>query len=65
APVETQFGWHLIQLINRGVLPLSDALYTNEQNAYYQNWLSEVKDAAEIKINDVWKDVVPSDPSIQ
>lgn len=65
APVETQFGWHIIQLIDRAVFPLSDELYANKQNTEYQNWLSEITDAADVKINDVWKDIVPSDPTIQ
>jgi len=65
APVETSFGWHIIQLLNRTDLPLSEELYVNKQNAFYQNWLVELNEAAEIEQNDIWKDVVPADPNIQ
>lgn len=64
-PIETQFGWHIIQLVDRAVLPLSEADYQNAQDNYYKEWLAGVNETAEIKINDVWKDIVPSDPNIQ
>ena len=64
-PVETSFGWHIIQLLNRGDLPLNDDLYANEQNVYYQEWLTEINTEAEIELNDIWKDVVPTDPNIE
>ena len=63
-PIETQFGWHIIQLIDRAVQPLSNADYQNKQNIYYNEWLAGVQEAADIKINDVWKDIVPSDPKL-
>jgi peptidyl-prolyl cis-trans isomerase D len=64
APVETQFGWHIIQLVDRAILPLSEADYQNTQNIYYNEWLAGVNETADIKTNDVWKDIVPSDPNI-
>jgi peptidyl-prolyl cis-trans isomerase D len=64
-PVETSFGWHIIQLLNRADLPLSNELYANEQNVFYQEWLTEINTVAEIEINDIWKDVVPTDPNIE
>jgi peptidyl-prolyl cis-trans isomerase D len=63
-PVETQFGWHIIQVIGHDVLPLSTSDYENAKELYFQNWLDEVKSEKEISINEVWKDLVPSDPTI-
>jgi len=64
-PIETQFGWHIIQLIDRGIHPLSQADYEYEQNVFFDEWFNEIKENIDIDINNVWKDIVPDDPSIQ
>jgi len=64
-PIETQFGWHIIQLIDRGIHPLSQADYEYEQNVFFDEWFSGIKENIDIDINNVWKDIVPDDPSIQ
>jgi len=63
-PVETQFGWHIIQLIDQGIRPLSPVEFENNQNIYFEEWFTEIKDSVDIKINDVWKDIVPDKPVI-
>ena len=64
-PIETQFGWHLIQLVDRDIRPLSQADYEYKQNIFFDEWFSGIKENIDIKINDVWKDIVPDDPAIQ
>ncbi len=61
-PVETQFGWHIIQVIGHDTLALSSIDYQNAQEAFYQEWLSQIREESEIVINDVWKDIVPTQP---
>jgi foldase protein PrsA len=63
-PVETQFGWHLIQLVNRAVLPLPSTDLQNKQSQVYQTWLAEAKESIPYQINDVYRDLSPADPSI-
>ena len=63
-PVETQFGWHLIQLVNRAVLPLPSTDLQNKQSQAYQTWLAEAKESIPYQINDVYRDLSPADPSI-
>ncbi len=63
-PVESDFGWHIIQVIGHEDRPLSADDYSYAQQLYYQNWLDEAKAGMTIKINDVWKDIVPQDPAI-
>jgi len=63
-PVETQFGWHIIQLIDRGIRPFSPVEFENNQNIYFEEWFTKIKDNVDIKINDVWKDIVPDKPVI-
>ena len=64
APVKTQFGWHLIQLVNRAVLPLTPTDLQNKQGQAYQTWLAEAKESIPYQINDVYRDLSPADPSI-
>jgi len=63
-PIETQFGWHVIQLINRAVLPLSASNLQNQQNLAFQEWLAEAKESISYEINDVYRDLTPTDPSL-
>lgn len=63
-PVETQFGWHIIQLIDRGIRPLSQADYENNKNIFFEEWFTGIKESTDISINDIWKDIVPDKPTI-
>lgn len=62
-PVETQFGVHLIQVIGKGTLPLSDSEFGSLQEIRYQEWFQEIKAASEIKVNDVWQELAPREPT--
>jgi len=64
-PVQTQFGWHIIQVIGKDELPLNEWDYQEAQQIFFQEWFDEQKEQAEIVINDVWKDIVPTEPSLQ
>lgn len=64
-PIETQFGWHIIQIVDLGIRPLNQSDYEYQQNLYFDEWLTKIKENTEIKINNVWKDIVPGDPTIQ
>lgn len=63
-PVETQFGWHIIQLIDRAVLPLKASDLQLKQDLEFQQWLGEAKESISYQINDVYRDLAPADPSL-
>jgi parvulin-like peptidyl-prolyl isomerase len=63
-PVETDYGWHIIQVIGHEERALSADDYDYAQQLHYQQWLDDAKASMTIKINDVWKDIVPQDPTI-
>ncbi|MDP2966417.1 MAG: peptidylprolyl isomerase [Pelolinea sp.] len=52
-PVETQFGWHIIQVVGHETFPLSDSDYQTAQESKYNDWFNKIKETADIKINDV------------
>ncbi len=61
-PVKSQFGYHIIQLLGRQVLPLTDdELTTKKQNAY-NDWLTKAKEDLKAQTFDLWQTVVPTDP---
>lgn len=63
-PVQTDFGWHIIQVIGHEVRPLSETDYQYAQQTAYNDWLTAAKEEMTIKKNDVWKDIVPEEPKI-
>jgi len=62
-PVETQFGAHVIQVIGKDTFPLSESEFESLQETRYQEWFQEIRGAAEIKINDVWQELAPTEPT--
>ncbi len=53
-PVQSQFGFHIIQVHAREVRPLSDSEFLDRKNKAYQEWLQALKDAADIQRRDKW-----------
>lgn len=63
-PIETPYGWHIIQVLGHEVRPLSDIDYERAKNEFYNEWFSNIKENTKIEILPVWKDHVPTEPSI-
>jgi parvulin-like peptidyl-prolyl isomerase len=59
-PVESQFGWHIIEVLNREERELSPTDYSQQQRLAYQNWLDATRQTAQIE--DFWSpDKAPDD----
>ena len=48
-PIETQFGWHVVEVLEREVRELSPAEYQRSQQRAYDLWLDNSRTAAEIE----------------
>jgi peptidyl-prolyl cis-trans isomerase SurA len=57
-PFQTQFGWHIVQLLGRRQAQQSDenrrnlayqAIYNRKSEDVIQHWLNEIKDTAFIE----------------
>jgi len=63
-PVQTSFGWHVIQLLGRDIQPLSYTDMEKIRFESFQAWLDMMREEAEININPDWVSSVPTEPDI-
>jgi len=62
--VQSQFGYHIIQVLGKQELPLTDSQYQQNRETAFNDWLTKTKETATITTFDVWKDRVPPDPEV-
>jgi len=63
-PVETQYGWHIIQVLGHEIRPLSSNEFNQLKQTEFNNWLSEVRLTVDIEIKDYWSKRIPKEPAI-
>ena len=63
-PVESNFGWHVIQVLGREVRPISSERVEQIKQQTFQEWLAEQRNSADVVINDNWSDEVPTEPAL-
>lgn len=61
-PVKTQYGYHIIQVLARQELPLTNDQFEQKSQKAYDDWLAATRTAAKITVHDVWKTRVPTEP---
>jgi peptidyl-prolyl cis-trans isomerase D len=64
-PVQTEFGYHIIQVIAREELPLSAGQYEQKRETAFNDWLTAAEEAATIETFETWKQHVPTEPALQ
>jgi len=63
-PVETQFGWHIIQSLGNEERALSNSECQQRNQQLFQEWLTEERANSAIEIMDFWIERVPDKPTI-
>ena len=63
--IETDFGFHVIQLLGREDRPLDEATYQRARDIAFQEWLAQTREEYEIETFDIWQSSVPTDPDLQ
>ncbi len=62
-PVQTTFGWHLINVVSHQTRPLSPTAYADRQTAFFDQWVAAQRaDASNVQTFDIWKERIPTDP---
>ncbi len=64
-PVQSTFGWHIIQVLGHEVRPLTAEEYKQARDERFQAWLNEQRSNAHIVIHDYWTDLVPTRPTLE
>ncbi|MDX9992555.1 MAG: peptidylprolyl isomerase [Anaerolineales bacterium] len=64
APVQTQFGWHIIRVLGREMRRIDDQRYSQLKDEAFSAWLEGIRAEADIETYDVWKEYVPTDPEL-
>ena len=66
-PVKTEFGYHIIQVIDRQERPLTEDAYQQNREKALTDWLAKARtdatEAGTLVTYDIWKELVPTDPS--
>jgi peptidyl-prolyl cis-trans isomerase D len=63
-PVKSEFGYHIIQVIARQELPLTDSQYEQKKETAFTDWLTATRESAEITTYETWKAKIPTEPSL-
>ena len=63
-PVQTENGWHIIQVIGHEVRPLTAAEFQTAKDNAFANWLDQKKTELGVTTkDDLWQNNVPTEPS--
>ncbi len=63
-PVQTRFGYHIIQLLGKEKRPVSSNRLSTLQQQTFDAWLTETKAGMKIETNTNWTDKVPTTPTL-
>lgn len=70
APVKSQFGWHLIQVLEKGPRPLTSTQLDEKRQTAFETWLSDQRQVTGsdakllVETFDVWIERVPTTPAL-
>ncbi|MBV6397084.1 MAG: Foldase protein PrsA [Anaerolineales bacterium] len=68
-PVQSQFGWHLIQVIGHEERPITADAFEQKKQTYFTDWLAsarrEAEEAGLLEVFDIWMTHVPLHPDLQ
>lgn len=62
-PVQSEFGYHIIQLIAKQERPLTAEQIDAAKNKIYTEWLASVRDTYAVEITENWEQYVPTEPN--
>ena len=63
-PVETDFGWHIIQVLGHEERPLSENAYQQKVDQAFNTWLEEKRKEYRPQIAEDWMNSVPQEPAV-
>ena len=64
-PVQSSFGWHIIQKLGHTMVPMSPGAYDQARQAAFDEFMANLREEADIVIHDYWVERVPTSPNLQ
>lgn len=66
-PVQTTFGWHIIQVLGHEMRPLTASEYEQLRQSTFEEWLTQQRQLMDpqIQLFEYWADRIPDEPTIQ
>jgi len=61
-PVQSDFGWHIIQKLGHEIRPIDEATYNQLQQTAFSDWLAMLRVKANVETDDTWQEVYPETP---
>jgi parvulin-like peptidyl-prolyl isomerase len=58
-PIQTLEGWHLFEIVEREIRPLSASLFRQAVQNAFSAWLQDIREEADVVIMDDWIDRLP------
>jgi peptidyl-prolyl cis-trans isomerase D len=62
-PVQSSFGYHIIQLIAKQERPLTADQYKSAKDQVFSEWLTAAREEYGVETFDIWKEHVPTEPN--
>ncbi len=63
-PVQTQFGYHIIQLLGKETRPVSESRLSTLKQQKFNSWFEETKASLKIERSEDWINKVPTVPTL-
>jgi len=64
-PVETSFGWHIINILDKSFKALNEDTYQSVVETAYSNWLTDAVEAALVETRLNWQEKMPPIPDLE
>jgi len=64
-PVQSQYGFHIIQKLGQADIPMTSSQWETERQQAFDDFLAKLRDEADIVMTDGWEAKVPSTPNLQ
>jgi peptidyl-prolyl cis-trans isomerase D len=63
-PVKSDFGYHIIQVLDRRELPLDASQYEQKKQTAFDEWLTPAREEATVTTFEIWMERVPTEPAL-